>query len=143
MNYKTLRDSYYGLGCDTMYFGRHTPMFWRNVLLPTSGWNWTMLGKWPIRHKNEKRKLVMSQRNGVANQNYEWGKMRKEGSQHTLMGRLSPEMATTPSPCFTPICFTAFSFNNHYQFTPLLNSCPLVFCLMLFRWFISTYLSFF
>jgi hypothetical protein len=89
------------------------------------------------------RKLVMSQRNGLANQNYDWGKVRKEGSQHTLMGRLSPEMATTPSPCFTPISFTAVSFNNHYQFTPLLNSCPLIFGLMLFRWFISVYLSFF
>jgi hypothetical protein len=76
----------------------------------------------------------------MANQNYDRGKMRKEGSQHTLMGRLSPEMA---SPCFTPICSIAFSFNNHYQFTPCLNSCPLIFGLMLFSWFISTYLSFF
>jgi hypothetical protein len=79
----------------------------------------------------------------VANQNYDWWKIRKEESQHTLMGRLSPEMATTPSPCFTPICFTASSFNNHYQYTPFLNSCPLILGLMFFSWFISTYLSFF
>ena len=59
-NYKRLRYSYYGLGCDAAYFGRYTPMFWRNVLLPTSRWNWTTLGKWPVRHKNEERKLVMS-----------------------------------------------------------------------------------
>ena len=39
-NHKSLRDSYYGLGCEIMYFGRYTPMFCRNVLLLTSRWNW-------------------------------------------------------------------------------------------------------
>jgi len=29
----------------------------------------------------------------------------------------------TPRPCFGCICFTPFSYNAPYQFTPLLNLC--------------------
>jgi hypothetical protein len=42
----------------------------------------------------------------------------------------------------TCLCY-AFFLHIPYQFTPLLNLCSLIFCLMLFGWFISIYLSFF
>ena len=46
---------------------------------------------------------------------------------------------STSRPCYTPVCFTAFCFNDPYQFAPIFNLHSLILGLAPFGWLLTCY----